>query len=76
MTAGWVLQNVLLLKNGAFGCTPRLSIRSLALAAGLWSGLLLEAHLVGRLAFAGDLPTFVGCGINELELWQLWQTLE
>jgi len=31
---------------------------------------------VGRLALAGALPGFVGCGISEAEVWQLCQTLE
>ena len=40
------------------------------------TGSLLEAHLVGRLALAGELPSLVGCGINEEVVWQLYQTLE
>jgi len=40
------------------------------------TGSLLEAHLVGRLALAGELPSLVGCAINEVEVWQLCQTLE
>lgn len=32
------------------------------------TGSLLEAHLFGRLALAGDLPTLVGCASNELEV--------
>ena len=40
------------------------------------TGSFLEAHLVGRLALAGELPSLVGCGSNELEVWQLCQTLE
>lgn len=40
------------------------------------TGSLLEAHLVGRLALAGELPSLVGCAISEAEVWQLCQTLE
>ena len=32
------------------------------------TGSLLEAHLLGRLALAGDLPTLAGCASNELEV--------
>ncbi|MCX5937996.1 MAG: hypothetical protein NTW02_07300 [Cyanobium sp. LacPavin_0920_WC12_MAG_62_9] len=40
------------------------------------TGSLLEAHLVGRLALAGELPSLVGYAISEAEVWQLCQTLE
>jgi len=40
------------------------------------TGSLLEAHLVGRLALARELPSLVGCAISEAEVWQLCQTLE
>ena len=40
------------------------------------TGSWLEAHLVGRLALAGALPGFVGCGINEEEVWQLCHSPE
>jgi hypothetical protein len=40
------------------------------------TGSLLEAHLVGRLALAGELPSLVGCAISEAEVWRLCQTLE
>jgi hypothetical protein len=40
------------------------------------TGSLLEAHLVGRLGLAEALPSLVGCGTNEQEVWQLSTTLE
>lgn len=40
------------------------------------TGSVLEAHLVGRLALAGELPSLVGCAISEAEVCLLCQTLE
>ena len=76
MTAVWVLQNVLLLKTGVFGCTPRLPIRFFSPGRSA-----VDRGRCGRAIWSADWslpwPTdFGGRGINELKVCQLYQAYE